>query len=443
MTTFIESRTDPFVERREAIVQDVRQNGRTQTPVRRPVRGIEVKESTYGVIRVALSSGGFLPVIDAAGDIVTSRDGVAMTTQYTNFLIQAVQEDRREKQQIVETFGDAYIFFFGEAPRLLNVQGLLLNTADFNWRAEWWENYERYFRGTRCVEHGARIFLFYDDIIAEGYILSASASDNAAQPEVIPLNFQMFVTGYINSSLIGDPDFPRPSGDIDYSEPASYDQALRQYEQGRNIQRELSIDSVRQANVKAYQQAQIFGSGRMLVDAIRDGLTSGDPSISGFLSRVSTALQRTQSFVGAIDSAVDSNRSTTNSAAGSLTRPNPFTTGREGRPLRGTFRDNTDEFIGGQEPDARSLASPLSMADRWLQADQAVDSMLTDFGVNPTDMGIYDMMGRAGRADSEIAGREGPRRLTGGIFQTGATRALRSGVVRDVPFGIGAFMEDV
>ncbi len=442
MSTFIETRTDPFVERREALRQDVLQNGRSQTPVRRPVRGVEVKTSTYGILRVALSTGGFLPVIDAAGDIVTSRDGIAYTTQYSNFLIQTVQEDRREKQQIVETFGDAYIFFFGEAPRLLNVQGLLLNTADFNWRAEWWENYERYFRGTRCVEYGARIFLFYDDIIAEGYILSANAVDNAAQPEVIPLNFQMFVTGYMNMSLIGDPNFPRPTGDIDYSEPASYDQALRQYEQGRNIQRELSIDAVRQANIKAFQQAQIFGSGKMLVEAIRDGLMGGDPSISGFLNRVSTALQRTQSFVGAIDSAVDANRSTTNAASQSLTRPNPFTTGREGRPMRGTFRDNTDEFIGSQETDVRDLASPLSMAERWAQADQAVDSMLTDFGVNPTNSNIYDMMGRAGRADIEIAGREGPRRLTGGVFQTGSVRALRSGVVRDIPFGIGAFMEE-
>jgi hypothetical protein len=169
---------------------------------------------------------------------------------------------------------------------------------------------------------------------------------------------------------------------------------------------------------------------------------SGDPSISGFLNRVSTALQRTQSFVGAIDSAVDANRSTTNGATQSLTRPNPFTTGREGRPMRGTFRDNTDEFIGSQEPDVRDLASPLSMAERWAQADQSVDSMLTDFGINPTNANIYDMMGRAGRADIEIAGREGPRRLTGGVFQTGSTRALRSGVVRDIPFGIGAFVEE-
>jgi hypothetical protein len=435
MAVFVETRTDPFLERRQALVEDIQSGGRVSTPVRRPLRGIEVKEPTYGVIRVVLSSGGFLPVIDAAGDIVTTQDGKAYTTQYTNFLIQSVSDQRSEKKQIVETFGDAYIFFYGEAPRVIQVQGLLLNTADFNWRAEWWENYERYFRGTRLVENGARIYLMYDDIIVEGYMIEAQASDDSQRPEIIPLSFQLFVTGYSNVSMIGDPHFPIPSGGIDYTQPQSYGEALRQWEESRNIQRESSIDAVRAANVKGYY----LGAGVLLAQAIRDGLTSGDPSISGFLSRASAVMFRAQQLSAAEATATAAGRQTAEQMG---FRSSPFENPSRTAPLRSTFRDNIDEFLGVEGPSARDLASPLSMADRWLRMDRAVDEAILEQGVNPTASAFCDMMGRIGRADAEIASREGPRRYGDGVYQTGVTRNLRAGVIRDVPFGIAAFAED-
>jgi hypothetical protein len=455
MTVFIEATTDPFVDRRRRIAAATRERGRNVTSVRRPLRGFELKEDTHAVIRVALSNGEFLPVIDAAGDIVTSRDGKAYTTQYTNFLVQSVVEERHEKQQIVETFGDAYIFFYGEAPRLIQVSGVLLNTNDFNWRSEWWENYERYFRGTRLVENGARLYMIYDDVIIEGYMLQAQAVDNSQTPYTIPLTFQMFVTGYTNISLVGDPNYPVPEGQIDYTSTTSYDEALRQWEESRNLQREVSIDAVRQANFMRYQQAQVLrtvegylGEGQLLASAIQQGLSGGDPSITGFLQRSQGAifgLQRlTSSVIGNVvtsastEGATDYTSTTRNSERYGL-RPNPFSEG--GRSLRSTFRDNTDEFLGQDVPSADELASPLSMADRWLKMDRAVDnslvgvidSVVTEFG---------DVMGRIGRASVEMSQSQGPSRRADGVFQTGSTRQLRPGIVRDIPFGIAAFIED-
>ena len=260
MAVFIEARTDPFVERREATARDIRAHGRGQFAGRRPSRGYQLKEDTFAVIRVMGPDGQFMSVIDAAGEEYSTETNTGVTTQYSNFFIQSVSEQRQEKQQVVETFGDSWIFFFGEAPRLLQVSGYLLNTADFNWRAYYWEKYDRYFRGTRLVELGARLYLMYDDIIEEGYMIGASAQEGAdPMPAVLQFSFQMFVTGYTNVSRLGDPDFPAPT-DMDYAQLSSYDQAIQNWQRGRNLQRELSSQAVIEANRKGYQQ----GVGKLM-----------------------------------------------------------------------------------------------------------------------------------------------------------------------------------
>ena len=442
MAVYIETRTDPFVERRQRMQSSIRERGVNTTPVRRPLRGIEIKEDTYAVIRVALASGEFLPVIDAAGEVVVTRDNKSYTTQYTNFLVQQVVEERSEKQQIVETFGDSYIFFFGESPRIVQVSGVLLNTADFNWRAEWWDNYERYFRGTRLVEYGARLYLIYDDILIEGYMISAQAQDTAQTPYVVPLQFQLFVTGYTNVSAIGDPNYPQPAGDIDYRLPASYTDVLAQHEaeRARSLQREISIDAVRRANQEAY-----LGSGRLLTSAIQQGLLGGDPSISGFLARSRGALEgvrrtdpgstRPAAGGSSLFKASPFDGSTT--STGVQMKESPF----EGRALRGRFSDNTDEFLGNDTPSAEALASPLSMADRWLNMDRSMDGAVVDV-IDPADRRFYDLMGRSGRVVQLVNSQRGlTPRSDGVLFQSGSMRHMSPGTARVIPFGVNAFGE--
>jgi len=208
MAVFIELVTDAFenvfqeqVSSRQG-ASETRSSRAGRPLARRPVRGIEIKEDTYAYLRVILPNSKSLPLLDSS-----SPDG-QNTSGYTNFILQSVQEERMEKHQIVETFGDAYIFFFGESPRFLNVSAILVNTHDFNWLAEWWHNYENYLRGTKLVELGARCYLFYDDNVIEGYILGAQASTLAEQPYQVSLNFRFFITKYRNVSLHNVEYFP-------------------------------------------------------------------------------------------------------------------------------------------------------------------------------------------------------------------------------------------
>lgn len=172
-----------------------------QENVRRPLRGITVKEDTYSVLRARTATGEDIPFLDSSSPAVI--DGIGRSSHYSNFIVRSIQEQRVEKQQIVETFGEDYIYFFGERPRFLNVSGMLLNTKDFNWKSEFWENYERYLRGTRLVEQNARLYFYFDDVVIEGYIVSAGTTQESDNPYMMPFQFQMFVCNYAILSTVG------------------------------------------------------------------------------------------------------------------------------------------------------------------------------------------------------------------------------------------------
>jgi len=169
--------------------------------VRRPQRGIQLKvtpaEERFATMSVVDSRDRKKLIINES--FQTEADAIAPAAQYTrtsNFLLQSVNETRAEKAQVVQTFDNAYIFFYGEQPRTLTISGILLNTEDFAWRYEWWENYNRYFRGTALVRAGYRLRLRWDDVTVEGYVLTSSCSEQTEAPYHINLQFQLFLTSY-------------------------------------------------------------------------------------------------------------------------------------------------------------------------------------------------------------------------------------------------------
>lgn len=186
--------------------------------VRRPTRGLVIKDDTFACLRVvSRKSGKSLLLVDAGSNIKgeggnildqAGIDGESMrsTDVYSNFILQSVQEERVEKSQILETFGEPYIFFFGERAKVINFSGVLVNSNDFNWEAEWWYNYDTMLRGTRCVENDARIYLSYDDTLVSGYMMMSSAVKDTNNPRHVNFQFQLFISSYTTLSDLGDPN---------------------------------------------------------------------------------------------------------------------------------------------------------------------------------------------------------------------------------------------
>jgi len=188
---------------------------RGKNNVRRPTSGITLRDETFASIRLVsgdgvnqriIDAGSRLPNPDKSGEPLTVKVGdktYVANEVYSNFLLQNIAEERSEKVQVLETFGEPYIFLFGERPRVLNCQGILLNTWDFNWEAEWWANYDNFLRGTKCVENDARVYLAFDNTLVGGYILSSSATKVAQERHFVQFQFQLFVTYYESFSNLG------------------------------------------------------------------------------------------------------------------------------------------------------------------------------------------------------------------------------------------------
>jgi hypothetical protein len=250
--------------------------------VRRPHRGIQIKGDTYSTLSIVDGKGHPIPLVSesALAERNNSSGGArGVVNDYADFIIQKIEDQRVEKQTIIETFGDSFIFFFGERPRVFTFSGVLVNSEDFNWRSQFWYNYDHHLRGTKLVERNARVFLAYDSIVVEGYPINATATEDSSEPHLVPFSMTMFVTNYSDFSSIGRTDFPLPP------EILGLDAANAKLHDSRDTFISTTA-SVREANRQAGVASGLFATIR----EVGRGLNSVLNLVSGALSGVETVL---------------------------------------------------------------------------------------------------------------------------------------------------------
>ena len=387
--------------------------------VRRPVRGIQLKRDTYATIEVKTAKGESIPLVDSGRADASSVPSWAQQSYSnypnSNFLVQSIQENREEKQQIVLTFGEPYVFFYGEQPRMIQVSGVLMNSEDFNWRAEWWYNYDNYLRGTKCVEQKTRVYLSWDDIIVEGYLMNCAASESSENRNIVMFNFTMFLTNYSNFSDILGHEFPTVSMAEVNVDPNNVDSI------GGTAT--LVSDTLK---VRSLNQTSDLPSSESLLDFLKTGMTAlvtiydevedafnmAAQFFGGRLVRVPIGYQGSQVYddlqfaqasvnvisagPGAISSGYIANCTNLFMINGTVSdrwSPTPDN-------LRGRISLNTDEYIASQQPIGPSVPRPTDL----FAAQKAEDNQLSlqmqeaflEFGIStdpPSDLLIL-----AGRA---------------------------------------------
>jgi hypothetical protein len=388
---------------------------------RRPTRGIEIKEDTYATLKVVKSDGSILPLLDSS-----TPDG-SNTSGYANFLLQSVQEQRVEKQQIIETFGASYIFFFGEQPRFLQVSAIVLNTNDFNWEAEWWANYNTYLRGTKLVEMGARCYLSYDDSVVEGYITQCAGSKTSMEPHHVQIQFQFFVTNCFNVSMVGDPNFPIRSSVM---LPPSI--SLTSKDAGAMLVSNLADTALGLAELRQFDTA-----GQIASIPARNEIPGTYRTMSQLLREAPPSFAVSADWWPALTSRGPGNQ------AGLM---NLVT--RAGNPIRGLIASNIDEFVGyiKNEPvgpytiDSNKLAldgetmlmrqtrTAQESADLFRQATE----MLSCFGADINSPSTHRSMGLGPNFSAGVsAGASFGAAIGGGVY-AGASFSAGAGV------GLGA-----
>lgn len=111
----------------------------------------------------------------------------------TKFFLESIQENREEKVQVIDTFGEWVAFFFGRKPEVYSYGGTLLNAKNHDWKNEFQENYDHFLRGSQAVKYRATVILQYDDVLVEGYILNSSIQMTGLEDKRVPFSFNMLV----------------------------------------------------------------------------------------------------------------------------------------------------------------------------------------------------------------------------------------------------------
>ena len=200
---YVSLREDKFtraiVSRRSAVGGNVKSSFTdkvSQYSVRRPMHGMALPEDSYASMTIVTPSGASKELLyntSLSGDEVDAKGGLR-SSYTTNFIVQSLNESKAEKQQVVQTFGDDYVYFYGQQPVTLQVQAMLPESQEFQYAQEFWLNYGSALRGTRLVLKNARMYLTVAGQVFEGYLTTASTSKRADTPRAVTLNFSMYVT---------------------------------------------------------------------------------------------------------------------------------------------------------------------------------------------------------------------------------------------------------
>jgi hypothetical protein len=272
----------------------------------------------------------------------------------------------------VETFGEPYIFFYGEKPRILNVQGLLMNTVDFNWKNEFWKNYENYLRGTKLVELDARIYFYFDDQIVEGYMLDASAQHDAQLPYHVPFQFTLFVTAHDYVGMLDSTGLYPVSANVevpveDLRASELFQEKITKLRQRKDSLRPDTLISTTQDVANAAYCAAGGEIGKdAIMSAIIRGLSDYEAKVHAFLSNVKTYFYGRRMIVPKGIAGAEIYAGDLQKVQGS--RQNRIATGigkvpERVLPIRSFIADNIDEYMGG-------YSRPLPKADMQQMADQ-------------------------------------------------------------------------
>jgi hypothetical protein len=100
MATYVEMRTDGFARNLDDIVD---KKALDFEGVRRPLRGVEIKDDTYAIIKVIRSDGKEVPLVDSGSKVTANSLGIrgaveelrevppeGSTFNYSNFIAQQV-----------------------------------------------------------------------------------------------------------------------------------------------------------------------------------------------------------------------------------------------------------------------------------------------------------------------------------------------------------------
>ena len=260
-------------------------SGASEAKYRRPTRGIVPKSlkdrpRDYRIAKLSVvydATGLPIPLYDDSS-VQTAPGFMGKSNSWTSFLLQNIQIPGSDSVQVLRTFRALHFNFPGSEPKALQVNGLLMNTADFNWHVEFWRNYEAYFKGSRCAELRARVRLVVDDFQYDGFMTNAVANMSADMPNAVSFSFGLLLSQ--DPVLLTGPSTVTPDSQ---EKPGSI--VLSEYTSNTSKARAAILNSKKQTVDSAEQFVRDVASGiDSASQTIKLGLAQITKSIEGFLA---------------------------------------------------------------------------------------------------------------------------------------------------------------
>ena len=120
------------------------------------------------------------------------------------FLMTSVAWRQAEKYQIVETFGQPIVYFFGERPIFFKVTGVAYDSYNMPWLTAFLDRYDSDLRGTRLNWKGWSVFLVFENNVIEGFITDVEGQKGGATPGHANISFSFLVVQWTRAqSTVG------------------------------------------------------------------------------------------------------------------------------------------------------------------------------------------------------------------------------------------------
>lgn len=113
---------------------------------------------------------------------------------FSKFFLEQVIEPHEEKFQLVETFGDWFIFFYGERAPVYQFTGTVLSSLNYDWANEFQFMYDSFLRGTKTAEQKAEVSIAYGSTQVVGFLLGKTMQLTALNNNAAAFTFKMIVS---------------------------------------------------------------------------------------------------------------------------------------------------------------------------------------------------------------------------------------------------------
>jgi hypothetical protein len=111
---------------------------------------------------------------------------------FSDFLLTSVNVNLTEKVQITQTFGDSEtVYYFGKAPVIFNLGGMLIDDLDNQWFTTFVEAYTHIMRGTELARNFELIEIILPNMIVVGTVMGFSYQQEAGRDTDIPFTMQI------------------------------------------------------------------------------------------------------------------------------------------------------------------------------------------------------------------------------------------------------------